>query len=120
MLSWTRVAAALVGSILAAGVTGPFTEALAGSKKTSLNRHSESGRAFVLENRRRASLVRIPLPLGPSYIYQDYPYYYSRGHYPAHIGGYTYYPPPSRWHADQGVGQKCAWGPGRCAAYRRR
>ena len=34
----------------------------------------------------------IPLPMGPSYIYYDYPYYYSRGHYPTHIGGYVYYP----------------------------
>ena len=30
--------------------------------------------------------------MGPSYIYYDYPYYYSRGHYPTHIGGYVYYP----------------------------
>ena len=35
---------------------------------------------------------RIYLPIGPSYIYYDYPYYYSRGHYPTHIGGYVYYP----------------------------
>jgi hypothetical protein len=34
---------------------------------------------------------RIPLPLGPSYVYYDYPYYYSRGYYPTHIGGYVYY-----------------------------
>jgi hypothetical protein len=32
-------------------------------------------------------------PIGPSYIYYDYPYYYSRGHYPTHIGGYVYYRP---------------------------
>ena len=24
--------------------------------------------------------------------YYDYPYYYSRGYYPTHIGGYIYYP----------------------------
>ena len=29
--------------------------------------------------------------MGPSYVYYDYPYYYSRGHYPTHIGGYVYY-----------------------------
>ncbi len=26
------------------------------------------------------------LPVGPSYLYYDYPYYYSRGYYPTHIG----------------------------------
>ena len=36
--------------------------------------------------------VRIYLPIGPGYIYYDYPYYYSRGYYPTHIGGYVYYP----------------------------
>jgi hypothetical protein len=36
--------------------------------------------------------VKIPLAIGPTSIYQDYPYYYSRGHYPTHIGGYAYYP----------------------------
>lgn len=35
------------------------------------------------------------LPLGPSYIYYDYPYYYSRGFYPTHIGPrYVYYGHP--------------------------
>jgi hypothetical protein len=36
--------------------------------------------------------VRIHLPVGPSSIYCEYPYLYSRGHYPTHIGGYIYYP----------------------------
>jgi hypothetical protein len=42
--------------------------------------------------RPRARGPRIPLPIGPSSVYCDYPYYYSRGHYPTHIGGYVYYP----------------------------
>jgi hypothetical protein len=46
----------------------------------------------VIEFKRRARGRRIHLPIGPSYIYYDYPYYYSRGHYPTHIGGYVYYP----------------------------
>ena len=37
---------------------------------------------------------RIHLPIGPTSIYYDYPYYYSRGHYPTHIGGYIYYAYP--------------------------
>ena len=36
--------------------------------------------------------VRIHLPVGPASVYCEYPYYYSRGHYPTHIGGYVYYP----------------------------
>jgi hypothetical protein len=36
--------------------------------------------------------VRIHLPIGPTSVYHDYPYYYSRGYYPTHVGGYAYYP----------------------------
>jgi hypothetical protein len=36
--------------------------------------------------------VKIHLPVGPASVYCEYPYYYSRGHYPTHIGGYVYYP----------------------------
>ena len=43
----------------------------------------------VITIKRRA---RIQLPVGPTQVYCDYPYYYSRGHYPTHIGGYAYYP----------------------------
>jgi hypothetical protein len=42
--------------------------------------------------KRRFQSVKIHLPLGPTSIYYDYPYYYARGHYPTHIGGYVYYP----------------------------
>jgi hypothetical protein len=42
--------------------------------------------------KRRFQSVKIHLPLGPSSVYYDYPYYYARGHYPTHIGGYVYYP----------------------------
>lgn len=56
-------------------------------------------RSYVLEGRhrgyRRFGTQRIPLPVGPAYIYYDYPYSYSRGHYPTHIGGYVYYIPKS-------------------------
>jgi hypothetical protein len=36
--------------------------------------------------------VRIRLPVGAASVYCEYPYLYSRGHYPTHIGGYIYYP----------------------------
>jgi hypothetical protein len=35
------------------------------------------------------------LPIAPSYLAYDYPYYFSRGHYPTHIRpGYIYYGQP--------------------------
>ena len=46
----------------------------------------------MIEIKRRGRGPRIHLPIGPSSVYYDYPYYYSRGHYPTHIGGYVYYP----------------------------
>ncbi|WBT36930.1 MULTISPECIES: hypothetical protein [Hyphomicrobium] len=60
---------------------------------------ARESRSYVLESRRyahrRARAPRIWLPVGPAYIYYDYPYYYARGHYPKHIGGYVYYIPRS-------------------------
>ena len=49
----------------------------------------------VIERKRRFKRfrsVKIHLPIGPTSVYYDYPYYYCRGHYPTHIGGYVYYP----------------------------
>jgi hypothetical protein len=45
-------------------------------------------RRYVRDNRG----MRIHLPVGPASVYCEYPYLYSRGHYPTHIGGYIYYP----------------------------
>lgn len=59
----------------------------------------DQARSYVLERThrgyRRSRRQRIHLPIGPAYVYYDYPYYYSRGHYPTHIGGYVYYIPGS-------------------------
>jgi len=55
-------------------------------------RPSKIAKNRFTETRRRFRSVRIPLPIGPTSVYQDYPYYYSRGYYPTHIGGYVYYP----------------------------
>ena len=53
---------------------------------------NKSTKSYVLKNKRRVRRTKIRLPVGPSYIYYDYPYYYARGYYPRHIGGYIYYP----------------------------
>lgn len=53
----------------------------------------QNAKSYVVKiKRRRKRRVRIRLPRGPAYIYHDYPYYYARGFYPKHIGGYIYYP----------------------------
>jgi len=86
------IASALTASVLAAGflVMAPGPDAALAKK--SYKKHRE-GRNYALESRRRIRGPRIYLPIGPSYTYYDYPYYYSRGHYPTHIGGYIYYNP---------------------------
>jgi hypothetical protein len=58
----------------------------------SFSKPDKSARHYGLKNKRRVRRTKIRLPVGPSYIYYDYPYYYARGYYPAHIGGYVYYP----------------------------
>ena len=58
---------------------------------------------------------KIFLPIGPSYLYYDYPYYYSRGYYPYSIGpGYAYYG-PSGYSDDYSPKYE-----GRCSHWRRR
>ena len=52
----------------------------------------KSVRGHVITVKPRRYGPRIYLPIGPGSVYCDYPYYYSRGHYPTHIGGYVYYP----------------------------
>lgn len=77
--------------LLALGFPGTAPAANAESSVRSVKpgktaKHNGAG------SKRRFRSVRIHLPIGPSYVYQDYPYYYCRGHYPTHIGGYVYYP----------------------------
>jgi hypothetical protein len=52
----------------------------------------ESAMKGVLEVKHRSRGPWFYLPIAPSYLAYDYPYYYSRGHYPTHIPpGYVYY-----------------------------
>jgi hypothetical protein len=89
MSSWNSFASISMACLLAVGVLGFALVASPASAK----KPGESARNYVLEMKRRARGPRIHLPIGPSYIYYDYPYYYSRGFYPTHIGGYVYYRP---------------------------
>ena len=90
MHSRNSFASSLMACLLAVGILGIAPMANDASAGKSI-RKRDSGRNFVLEMQRRGG-PRIHLPMGPSSIYYDYPYYYSRGHYPTHIGGYVYYP----------------------------
>ena len=92
MNSRNSVASLLMPCLLAAGFLGvaPMTNDASAGK--SIRKSGESGRNYMLEMDSRDRGPRIPLPIGPSYLYYDYPYYYSRGHYPTHIWGYVYYP----------------------------
>jgi hypothetical protein len=80
---------------------GPPSTDAAPRKSKNVSR-SEDGRSFALRNRsvRPKRRVTVQLPLGPGSVYQDYPFLYSRGHYPTHIGGYSYYPPPLYWYRE--------------------
>ena len=56
----------------------------------------------MIEIKRRGRGPRIYLPIVPSYIAYDYPYYYSRGYYPTRIGrGYVYYGYPYSYYTPQ-------------------
>jgi hypothetical protein len=87
------LASIVIACALAVGASGivPAASAELGRQSVAKRGKSAKNHAFIM--RRRVRGVRIYLPIGPSYIYYDYPYYYSRGYYPRHIGGYVYYPP---------------------------
>jgi hypothetical protein len=80
-------ASVLVACSLAVGFVSIAPLANAESLKPRKSAKSKS-----IETRQRFRSVRVHLPIGPTSVYQDYPYYYSRGYYPTHIGGYVYYP----------------------------
>ena len=82
------LASILTACLLAVGLLGVAPVANAASQ--SVLKPGKSVRSNVITIKPRGS--RVFLPIGPGSVYCDYPYYYSRGHYPTHIGGYVYYP----------------------------
>jgi hypothetical protein len=77
---------------LLAGFLGIAPVANAAYGGRSFLKPGKSGTNNVIKIKHRVRGIRIHLPVGPASVYCDYPYYYSRGHYPTHIGGYVYYP----------------------------
>jgi hypothetical protein len=92
MRSRSLFASILMPCVLAVGFVGIAPVANAKSGGQSVLKPGKSTRTNVIVIKRRGRGPRIHLPVGPGSIYCDYPYYYSRGHYPTHIGGYVYYP----------------------------
>jgi hypothetical protein len=80
--------------LLALGFLGIAPVANAEGVRPSLKTSKIAKNDAIQTKRRfkRFRSVKIHLPIGPTSVYYDYPYYYCRGHYPTHIGGYVYYP----------------------------
>ena len=90
-----RIASLLLACFLTFGLGGLAPVANAASAGQPFPKPGESARNNVIEvkqlkRRSRGSLFY--LPIAPSYLAYNYPYYYARGHYPTHIRpGYVYY-----------------------------
>lgn len=81
----------LFACLLMTGLQRLVPEANAASAGHSFHDPAESAKNSLMEIKHRARASRIYLPIVP-YIAYDYPYYYSRGFYPTHIGpGYVYH-----------------------------
>lgn len=78
-----------------------------------------SARNYVIEIKRGGRGPRLYVPIVP-YVAYDYPYYYSRGHYPTSIGhGYVYYGYPYSHYVriyNARHGKRCSNGRQRCVA----
>ena len=85
-------ASLLMACSLTVGLAGVTTVANAASAGPSVPKFGEITRNDVIEIKQRGRGPLFYLPIAPSYLAYDYPYYYSRGHYPTHIRpGYVYY-----------------------------
>jgi BA14K-like protein len=137
MSSRNLFASMLMACLAAIGLGGFAPVAHAASAGQSFQKPGEGIRNNVIEIRYRGRGPRMYLPIGPSYLYYDYPYYYSRGYYPTHIGphyiyyGYPYsydygrgYPHPGDAGAPYSAKERCArrfksfeWDTGRYTTY---
>jgi hypothetical protein len=85
-------ASLLMACVMTVGLAGPVPVADAASAGQAFLKLGESASNDVTEIKYRGRGTRFYLPVAPSYLAYDYPYYYSRGHYPTHIRpGYVYY-----------------------------
>ncbi len=114
MSSRNLLASTLVAFLLVVGFLGIASVANAASFGPSFLKPGESARNHVIEIKNRGPTPRTYLPIAPSYSYYDYPYEYSSGRYPTHIGpGFVYFGHPYK---PRFAGQ-CFNGDPRCLAY---
>jgi hypothetical protein len=98
MSSRNLFASSLMACLLAVGFLGVAPAASATVAGKSFLKSGESARNLIKVNR-RSSGPRLYSRIAPSYIYYDYPYYYSRGYYPTHIEpGFLYYGYPYHYY----------------------
>lgn len=105
--------------LLAIGLPSLATTAEAASAGQSFLNAGESASKPAVDVKYRRRGPRIVRPIAPSYLAYDYPYYYSRGYYPTHIGpgyislGHSYAYQRSSY---QAPGKRCSYAHRRCAA----
>ena len=94
MSNQNLLAAILVACLLAVSIVGIASVADAAPARKSTAHATKKSRPLVVNVYRRYASPPMYVPVGPSYLFYDYPYYYSRGFYPTHIGPhYIFYGP---------------------------
>ena len=114
MSSRNLFASILMACLLTVGLGGLAPEAKAASAGQSFLKPGESARNNVIEIKHRRRGPWPNLPIAPSYQAYDWPYYFSRGHYPTHIGpGYVYYGYPYYYRSSYypKYGGRCSYWP---------
>lgn len=113
MSSRSLFASMLMVCLLTFGLGGIAPVANASSAGQSFLKAGESARNNVIEIKQRGRSPWPNLPIAPSYLAYDYPYYYSRGHYPTHTGGpgYVYYGFPYSYRSSSRYGGRCSYWP---------
>lgn len=112
-------ASTLTACVLAVGFPGIAPVVNAASPGQFILKSGESARTNVIKIKLRSRGPRIYLPISPSYLAYDYPYYYSRGFYPTHIGpGYVYYGYPYNYRSSYypEYSGRCSYRNRRCVA----
>ena len=108
MSSRNLFASILMAYLLTVGLGG------ATSAGQSFLKPGESARNNVIEIKNCGRGPWPNLPIAPSYLAYDWPYYYNRGHYPTHIGpGYVYYGYPYSYRSSHHsrYGSPCSYWP---------
>jgi hypothetical protein len=111
MSSRNLFASILMACLLTVGLGDLVPVANAASAGQPFLKPGESARNDVIEIKDRG---RGPLPIAPSYLAYDWPYYFRRGHYPTHIGpGYVYYGYPYTYRGNHypRYGGRCSYWP---------